>query len=93
VHQPLRIGPGTFSHLDLANVGQQSFRAPAQYVLLNAHGGNEADNGHKECEARNPNQSTPTHMESHTSLDTGMGTFVPIRARGVWEFREIFEQL
>jgi hypothetical protein len=77
----------------LANVIEQSFRAPAQDVLLNAHDGYEADDRRQDCDAGNPNQSTPTYTGGHASLDTGMGEFVPMNLRSAWEFREIFDQL
>jgi hypothetical protein len=73
--------------------GEQPFRAPAQEVLLNAHDGKEADDRCEDCDARNPSPSTPTYTGGHTSLDTGMGEFVPMNLRSAWQFREIFDQL
>jgi hypothetical protein len=67
VHQPLRIGPGTFAHLDFADVGEQALGAPAQDVLLDAHDGKETDDRREDGDARNPSPSTPTYMGGHTS--------------------------
>jgi len=77
LHQLLCIGPGAFAHLDLANVGEQALRAPAQDVLLNAHDGYEADDRREDCDGRNPNASTPTYMGGHATLDTAEVDFVP----------------
>jgi len=79
--------------MNLANVGKEPLRTPAQDVLLDAHDGKEADNRREDGDARNPSQSTPTYMGGHTSLDTETGEFVPMILRGAWEFREIIDQL
>jgi len=76
-HEPLRICPGAFAHLDLPDVGEEPLGATAEEMLLNLDEGEKCRDGGEDGDRGHAHGSTPALSEGHTSPDTVHGRFVP----------------